>query len=66
MMYSNNKLNFQESTSILNAHTKKNLETYRMYLVDMSKLWWTYLDQYTLCDRWIILINKYDVTKIDK
>ena len=32
-MYSNKILNFQESTTILNAHTKKNLETYRMHLV---------------------------------
>ena len=32
-MYSNNILNFQESTTILNAHTKKSLETYRMHLV---------------------------------
>ena len=29
-IYSNNILNFQESTTILNACTKKNLETYRM------------------------------------
>ena len=34
-MYSNNILHFQESTSILNAHTKKSLETYRMHLVYM-------------------------------
>ena len=26
-------VNFQESTTILNAHTKKSLETYRMHLV---------------------------------
>ena len=32
-MYSNNMVNFQESTTILNAHTKKSLETYRMHLV---------------------------------
>ena len=32
-MYSNNLLNFQESTTILNAHTKKGLEKYRMHLV---------------------------------
>ena len=32
-MYSNNILNFQESTTISNAHTKKGLETYRMHLV---------------------------------
>ena len=32
-MNSNNILNFQESTTILNAHTKKSLETYRMPLV---------------------------------
>ena len=32
-MYSNNILNFQESTTDLNAHTKKSLETYRMHLV---------------------------------
>ena len=31
-MYSNNILKFQESTTILNAHTKS-LETYRMHLV---------------------------------
>ena len=32
-MYNNNIVNFQESTTILNAHTKKSLETYRMHLV---------------------------------
>ena len=32
-MYSNIILNFQESTIILNAHTKKSPETYRMHLV---------------------------------
>ena len=32
-MYSNEILNFQLSTTILNAHTKKRLETYRMHLV---------------------------------
>ena len=32
-MYSNNIVNFQEFTTILNAHTKKGLETYRMHLV---------------------------------
>ena len=31
-MYSNNILNFQESTTILNAHIKS-LETYSMHLV---------------------------------
>ena len=34
-MYSNNILSFQESTTILNAHTKKSLETYRMHLVGL-------------------------------
>ena len=32
-MYSNNIVNFQESTTILNAHYEKNLETYCMHLV---------------------------------
>ena len=32
-MYSNNILNFQESTTILNAYSKKGLETYLMTLV---------------------------------
>ena len=32
-MYSNNIVNFQEFTTILNARTKKSLETYRMHLV---------------------------------
>ena len=32
-IYSNNMVNFQESTTIVNAHTKKRLETYRMDLV---------------------------------
>ena len=31
-MYSNNILNFQEFTKILNAYKKKSLETYRMHL----------------------------------
>ena len=35
-MHSNNKGNFQESTTMLNAHTKKSLETYRMHLVPYS------------------------------
>ena len=35
-MYSNNILNFQESMTILNACTKKSLETYRMHLVKPS------------------------------
>ena len=38
-MYSNNIVNFQESTTILNAHTKKSLETYRMPLVYLFKAW---------------------------
>ena len=33
MTYSNNILNFQESTTILNSLTKKSLKTYRMHLV---------------------------------
>ena len=32
-MYSNNILNFHESSTILNDYTKKSLETYRMHLV---------------------------------
>ena len=32
-MYSNNIVNFQESMTILNARTKKSLETYHMHLV---------------------------------
>ena len=32
-MYSNTTLNFQESKTTLNAHTKKSLETYRMPLM---------------------------------
>ena len=32
-MYSNNIVNFQESTTILNTYTKKSLKTYRMPLV---------------------------------
>ena len=35
-MYSNNILNFQESTTILNACTKKSLETYWMHHVSIS------------------------------
>ena len=38
-MYSNNKLNFQESTTILNAHTKKSLETYRMHLANQTNIY---------------------------
>ena len=37
-MYSNNILNFQESTTILNAYTKS-LETYRMHLVFLTCPW---------------------------
>ena len=32
-MYSNNIVNSQESTTTLNVHSKKSLETYRMQLV---------------------------------
>ena len=32
-MYSNNIVNFQDSTTILNARSKKSVETYRMPLV---------------------------------
>ena len=32
-MYSNNIVNFQEIMTILNAHTKKSLETYHLHLV---------------------------------
>ena len=32
-MYSNKILNFQESTTILNAQCEKSLKTYRMHLV---------------------------------
>ena len=32
-MYNNNIVNFQESTTVLNAHTKKSLETYCIHLV---------------------------------
>ena len=32
MMYSNNLLNFQESTIILNVCTKKSLETYWIFM----------------------------------
>ena len=35
-MYSNNIVNFQESTMILNAYTKKSLEAYRMHLVYLT------------------------------
>ena len=46
-MYSNNILNFLESTTISNAHTKKSLETYRMYLVSIYKTansdWWNFV-----------------------
>ena len=43
-MYSNNILNFQESTTILNACTKRSLETYWMHqvhsiLIKCYKLW---------------------------
>ena len=34
-MYNNNIVNFKESTTILNTHTKKSLETYRMLLVSV-------------------------------
>ena len=37
-MYSHKILNFQESTTILNAYSKKkNLETYRIHLVAVSE-----------------------------
>ena len=38
-MYSNNILNFQESTTILNACTKKGLETYWRSHVCIQKIW---------------------------
>ena len=42
-MYNNNIVNFQAFTTILNAHTKKSLETYRMHLVYRH---WTSLSYY--------------------
>ena len=42
-IYSNSILNFQESTTILNARTKKSLETYRMHLVYMSARIYIYI-----------------------
>ena len=44
-MYSNNIVNFQESTTILNACKKKNLETYWKYYVDGTLAWTTTLGQ---------------------
>ena len=38
-MYGNNIVNLQASTTILNAHTKKSLEAYRMHLVYTPKFW---------------------------
>ena len=35
-IYSNNIVNFQESMTILNAHKKKSMETYRMHLVTVT------------------------------
>ena len=37
-MYSNNIVNFQKSTTILNACTKKSLENYWMYHVTEEKI----------------------------
>ena len=41
-MYSNNVVNFQESTTILNACTKKSLEAYWRHHVGMTlnSIWW--------------------------
>ena len=40
-MYSNNILEFQESTTIVNACTKKSLETYWNHYVDTTyKITW--------------------------
>ena len=44
-MYSNNILNFQESTTILNDCTKKNLETYWIHHVHCSTLSIRHLDE---------------------
>ena len=44
-MYSNNILNFQESTPILDARTKKSVETYRMHLVQITAQVTTISDQ---------------------
>ena len=38
-IYSNNVVNFQESTTILNTHTKKNLETYWRHHVFRHREW---------------------------
>ena len=65
-MYSNKMLNFQESTTILNAQTKKSLETYRMHLVSIRVpsicqikylfilYTWNYL---TLCQQMTVELN---------
>ena len=39
-MDSNNIVNFQESSTILNAHTKKSLETFCMHLVCIYYPWY--------------------------
>ena len=54
-MYSNNIQLFQESTTILNAHTKKSLETYRMHLVCM------YVCMYLSICLFIITQKKADI-----
>ena len=47
-MYSNNIVNFQDCTPILNAHTKKSLETYHMHLV--YKYIYIYILHGSICD----------------
>ena len=42
-MYSNNIVNFQESMTILNACTKRSLETYWMYHVHACYIKWNYI-----------------------
>ena len=59
-MYSNNIVNFQESTTILNAHTKKGLETYRMPFVYI----YIYIYIYSAVKRklklgYIVIINPF-------
>ena len=55
-MYSNNIVNFQECTTILNAYTKKSLET---YMKSYKEIKYKRLKEYAL-----LLICESDVNKV--
>ena len=56
-MYSNNIVNFQKSTIIINVPTKKSQETYRMHLVQIFEASFTQETEMKVKERKKLLVN---------